>query len=216
MGSLRHGALPQAGAKNESKNTRLTVARQDKNLISQEALKKRLESNMNLEQLKNSRLNAMTDLQKLKAKDNDTTLNFSNVNQKDMFSNLDRSGNSAAGSTIYPKNSLVDENFTVTNPNHPEMNEDAQSFVTLPTILSEEKTKINQKFSGGFGLGRNAWVYKTKRSKGDKSASSNVEVITNPSTNETIGEVEEQKMNSAYNQYAARVKALQDAKNNQN
>ena len=51
MGSLRHGALPQAGAKNESKNTRMSVASQkitkkdiktleSSNYLDNEALKK--------------------------------------------------------------------------------------------------------------------------------------------------------------------------------
>jgi|TARA_R110002060_G_scaffold70248_1_gene78847 hypothetical protein len=195
MGSLRHGALPQAGAKNESKNTRMSVAQQG---VSKSDVKKVSNpSFQDNEALKAARLAAMTEVQRNKAVSNDTMLNSSTTNDKILVSNK----------ILYPKNSIVKENFTVTNSKYPEMNEKAQNILTAPDFIGPNKISETSKVRGLNSFDFAGFSYDTGRKK-TATGNSTVTVKQNPVTGETIGDLQNNEIKNEYNAFDEERKAI--------
>ena len=196
MGSLRHGALPQAGAKNERKNTRMSAASQK---ITKKDIKT-LESSdyLDNEALKKVRLKAMNSEQREKAKGNDTILNSSVSN-----ANIEVSKNN----TLYPKNSIVKENFTVTNKKYPEMNEKAQNILTAPDFIGPNKISETSKVRGLNSFDFAGFSYRTGK-KQTAVGNSSATVKKNPVTGETIGDLQNNEIKNAYNTFDEERKAI--------
>ena len=189
MGSLRHGALPQAGAKNERKNTRMSVASQK---ITKKDIKTLESSNyLDNEALKKIRLDAMTKEKRLKTAYNDTLLKSSNSNK-----NIEVSKNNI----LYPKNSLVKEEFIVTNEKFPEMNEKRQSILTGPDFIGPNKVETTNKVRGLNSFDFAGFSYDTGRKK-TATGNSTVTVKQNPVTGETIGDLQNNEIKNAYNTF---------------
>ena len=191
MGSLRHGALPQAGAKTAPKTVRMSAAPQKK-VTTKDANSLESLKYLNLNDLTNSRLNAMSEANQLKAVDNDTVLNSSTLNKKEIVSK---------NNLLYPKGSIVNENFTVTNKEFPEMNENAQSVLTGPDFIGPKvdntvttTSKVRGLNSFDF-LGLDYMTGKKNTAKGE----SEVTVNQNPVTGETIGDLGNRQIKDAYN-----------------
>jgi len=202
MGSLRHGALPQAGAKNALKSTRMSAVQQG--VSKSDAKKVSNTSFQDNEALKAARLAAMTDLQRKKAVSNDTTLNSSSTNNKILVANK----------TLYPKNSIVKENFTVTNKDFPEMNEPAQSILTPPKFIGPPTVEETSKVRGLNSFDFAGFSYRTGRKKTAKG-NSTVEVKQNPVTGSTIGDLQNNEIKNAYNAFnAEKAQIILDNKNN--
>jgi len=202
MGSLRHGALPQAGAKNERKNTRMSVASQK---ISKKDIKTLESSNyLDNEALKNARLKAMTSEQRQKAKSNDTMLNSSVSN-----ANIEVSKNNI----LYPKNSIVKENFSVTNKKFPEMNESPQNILTAPDFIGPNKVEKTNKVRGLNSFNFAGFSYSTGRNK-TATGSSTVTVKQNPVTGGTIGDLQNNEIKKEYNTFDAERQAILNKKEN--
>ena len=191
MGSLRHGALPQAGAKTAPKTVRMSAAPQKK-VTKKDANALESLKYLNLNDLTNSRLNAMSKANQLKAVDNDTLLNSSTLNKKEIVSK---------NNLLYPKESIVNENFTVTNKKFPEMNENAQSVLTGPDFIGPKVDNTVKKTSKVRGLnsfdflGLDYMTGKKNTAKGD----SKVTVNKNPVTGSTIGDLGNRQIKDAYN-----------------
>tara|TARA_R100000541_G_scaffold48518_1_gene55569 strand:+ start:269 stop:877 length:609 start_codon:yes stop_codon:yes gene_type:complete len=201
MGSLRHGALPQAGAKNETKNTRMSVAQQG--VSKSDAKTVSNPSFQDNEALKAARLSAMTDLQREKAVSNDTMLNSSSTNNKILVANK----------ILYPKNSIVKENFTVTNTKYPEMNEKAQNILTAPDFIGPNTIKETSKVRGLNSFDFAGFSYRTGK-KNNARGSSEVTVKQNPATGETIGDLQNNEIKNEYNAFDAERKAILDNQKN--
>ena len=201
MGSLRHGALPQAGAKNETKNTRMSVAQQG--VSRSDAKKVSNPSFQDNEALKAARLAAMTEVQRNKAVSNDTMLNSSTTNDKILVSNK----------ILYPKNSIVKENFTVTNSKYPEMNEKAQNILTAPDFIGPNKISETSKVRGLNSFDFAGFSYRTGKNKTAKG-SSKVTVKQNPVTGGTIGDLQNNEIKNEYNAFDAERKAILDNQKN--
>tara|TARA_R110000823_G_scaffold208016_2_gene338521 strand:+ start:1898 stop:2509 length:612 start_codon:yes stop_codon:yes gene_type:complete len=196
MGSLRHGALPQAGAKNERKNTRMSAASQK---ITKKDIKTLESSNyLDNEALKKVRLKAMNSEQREKAKGNDTILNSSVSN-----ANIEVSKNN----TLYPKKSIVKENFTVSNSLYPEMNEKPQDILTSPDFIGPNTVETTNKVRGLNSFDFAGFSYRTGKkqtAKGNSSAT----VKTNPVTGETIGDLQNNEIKKAYSTFDKQRKAI--------
>tara|TARA_R100001369_G_scaffold40920_1_gene67008 strand:- start:34 stop:654 length:621 start_codon:yes stop_codon:yes gene_type:complete len=206
MGSLRHGALPQAGAKNALKSTRMSAVQQG--VSKSDAKKVSNSSFQDNEALKAARLAAMTEVQRKKTVSNDTTLNSSSTNNKILVANK----------TLYPKNSIVKENFTVTNSKYPEMNENAQNILTAPDFIGPmpENKVVETKKKRGLGNIRigNIFEYQTGY-KNTAKGNSKVTVKQDPVTGNTIGDLQNNEIKNAYNTFDAERKAiLNNQKNN--
>jgi len=193
MGSLRHGALPQAGAKTAPKTVRMSAAPQKK-VTKKDANILESSSYLNLNDLTNSRLNAMSEENQLKAVSNDTMLNSTTLNKKEIVSK---------NKILYPKESIANENFTVTNKKFPEMNEKAQSVLTGPDFIGPKvdntvttTSKVRGLNSFDF-LGLDYMTGKKNTAKG----SSNVTVNQSPVTGATIGDLQNRQGKDAYNAY---------------
>jgi len=206
MGSLRHGALPQAGAKTASKSTRMSAAPQS---ISNSDVNNIESKNfLNLNDLTSSRLNAMSPENQLKAVSNDTVLNSSITNKKDMISKK---------KLLYPKNSIANETFTVTNKEFPEMNEAKQSILTPPKFIGPEvDNKVveteNNRGIGTFSLLGFDYI---SGKKGKTKGNSEVTVKQDPVTGSTIGDLQNNEIKNAYNAFnAEKAQIILDNKNN--
>ena len=155
------------------------------------------------EALKAARLADMTEVQRNKAASNDTILNSSSTNSKILVSNK----------ILYPKNSIVKENFTVTNKKYPEMNEKPQNILTAPDFIGPNKISETSKVRGLNSFDFAGFSYRTGRKK-TAEGSSTVTVKQNPVTGGTIGDLQNNEIKNKYNAFDAERKAILDNQKN--